>query len=351
MHNYPEANHIQEIISQAYRVVVVQADNPDADSLGSALALEHILGDQGKEVSLYCGVDIPGYLRYLGGWDRVQRELPHEFDASVIVDASTMTLLEKLSLSVHKGWLASKPCIVLDHHEAVGNIIPFAEVTINDAQRAATGELIYLVAKQLDWTVSLPAQELLMTAILADTQGLTNQLTSTQTYHIMADMVASGVDRPALEERRRSFSKMPPEIFKYKGALIAHTEFAAAGKLATVTVPQVEINQYSPLYNPAALIHADMLQIADVSVAIVFKDYDDGHITAAIRCNPGAGIAAELAQHFGGGGHAYASGFKVVSGRPFNEIKSECLEIATQLLAKLEEDNPDEAVQYAHQTD
>src|SRR3569623_1349840 len=105
---YPEADQTKQIVDQAKKIVVVQADNPDADSLGSALALEHILGDIGKEVYLYCGVDIPEYLRYLSGWDRVQKDLPNQFDASFIVDASTMTLLQKLNDSGQKGWLAAK---------------------------------------------------------------------------------------------------------------------------------------------------------------------------------------------------------------------------------------------------
>src|SRR5687768_5974505 len=79
---YPEAAQIQELLGTAQRIVVLQADNPDGDSLGSALALEQILHEMGKEPILYCGVDIPAYLRYLPGWDRVVKELPKQFDAS-----------------------------------------------------------------------------------------------------------------------------------------------------------------------------------------------------------------------------------------------------------------------------
>src|SRR5580704_17078739 len=129
---YKEAEQIKGIVDDAHKIVIVQADNPDADSLGSALALEHILGDLGKEPYLYCAVDTPGYLRYMAGWDRIRPDLPAQFDASIFVDASTMTLLEKLSASGQHGWLANKPCIVLDHHETVDNAIPFATVTIND---------------------------------------------------------------------------------------------------------------------------------------------------------------------------------------------------------------------------
>lgn len=336
---YPEAEPIKRIVDDAHSVVIVQADNPDGDSLGSALALEHILGDMGKEPYLYCGVDIPTYLRYLSGWDRVQRELPRQFDASIIVDASTMSLLEQLVVTNQKAQLATKPCIVLDHHESVENLVPFATVVLNDHQNVSSaGELVYHLSQQLGWPLSVAAQECLTTAILGDTQGLSNQLARPRTYHVMGDMIAAGVNRSRIEEIRREASKMHPEIFKYKARLIAHTEFSDDGSIASVMVPQLEINQYSPLYNPGPLIQGDMLQTQGVRVAIVFKKYDDGKVTAAIRCNPTAGIAAKLAEHFGGGGHAYASGFKVTDGRTYDTLKAEAVKIAAELLATLETD-------------
>lgn len=332
MQIYPNANQIQDIVRNANKIVIVQADNPDGDSLGSALALEHIIGDMGKEPYLYCAVDAPTYLRYMSGWDRVQKDLPNEFDASIIVDASTMTLFERLSKSGQQGWLASRPCAVIDHHEIVENPIPFATVTVNDSSRASAGELIYILAKQFNWDVSVLAQELLMTSILGDTQGLTNQLASAETYKIMAEFVENGVDRPKLEELRREFGKMQPEIYRYKADLIKRTEFAGEGKIALVTIPQAEINRYSPLYNPAPLVQNDMLQTQGVEVAVVLKSYDDGRITAAIRSSLAAPVAAQLADHFGGGGHANASGFKVTDGRKLDQIKRECIAKATELV-------------------
>jgi phosphoesterase RecJ-like protein len=332
---YAEADQIKQIIDQAQKIVIIQADNPDADSLGSALAMEHILGDLGKDTYLYCGVEMPTYLRYMSGWDRVQRELPNQFDASVIVDASTMTLLEKLSLSGQQGRVAAKPSIVLDHHQTVENVIPFASVIVNDFKRASTGELIYRLAKQLNWALSLEAQTNIMSSILGDTQGLTNQLASAETYKVMAEFIENGVSRPLLEERRREYGKMPPEIFRYKAELIKRTELVADGQIACVTVPQAEINEFSPLYNPAPLVQNDMLQTEGVRVAIVFKRYDDGKVTGAIRCNPDAGIGAELAETLGGGGHAFASGFKTTD-KPFDDVKAQCLDKAAELLKKAE---------------
>lgn len=186
----------------------------------------------------------------------------------------------------------------------------------------------------------------MMSSILGDTQGLMNELTQASTYRTMAELTELGVSRPRLEELRREYSKMAQVIYHYKGELIGRTEFAAGGNIAHVTVPQAEINEYSPLYNPAPLVQFDMLQVRDVRLSIVFKYYDDGRITAAIRAVSGTPLAGKLAEHMGGGGHAYASGFKITDGRPFNEVKSECLRFAEELIANLTQEQDHETLQH-----
>jgi phosphoesterase RecJ-like protein len=335
---YDQADQIQIILDAGKRIVIVQADNPDADSLGSALALEQILGDLGYSPYLYCGIETPSYLRYMDGWDRVNRDLPSNFDSSIIVDASTMTLLEKVQQSQQISWLASKPCIVIDHHEMVENKIPFSSLTICDPTRSSAGELIYMIAKQLGWTINPKAQSFIMSSILGDTQGLTNQLASAYTYKVMAEMIESGISRTELEDKRREYGKMDPMIFKYKAVLIERTELLLGNKLALVSIPQSEINTYSPLYNPGPLVQPDMLQTEGVQIAIVLKQYDDGKVTGAIRANSKAPIAGKLAEHMGGGGHKFAAGFKVDKCSDFTKLKQDCVSYTEELLNELTED-------------
>lgn len=332
---YPDATKLHSLIADSSHIIILQADNPDADSLGSALALESILGDMGKEVSLYSAVDMPGYLRYMQGWDRVSKELPNKFDMSIIVDASTMTLFEAFSVPSVQGALAAKPCAILDHHAITDHPIPFATLTINDGGRASAGELIYIISQELGWSVSTTAGEYIMSSILGDTQGLSNELAKPYTYRVVADLIESGVNRQEIEELRREYGKMPEAIFRYKADLINRTELYDDGRIAIVTIPQTEITTYSPLYNPAPLIQNDILQVKDVQLAVVLKTYDSGRITAAIRANSGYTVAGDLAAHFGGGGHKYASGFKINGGRPYNEVKAECIQKASELLQTL----------------
>lgn len=329
---YPDIEEVQSIVAAAQHIAIIQADNPDADSLGSALALESILHNLDKQVTLYCSVDIPTYLRYMTGWDRVTKDVPRNFDASIIVDASTMTLLEQLQDPEIQGIYNSKPCVVIDHHAITDNPVPFANIVINDSTKSSAGEVLYAVGVDLNWPFSNDTYTFIASAILGDTQGLTNELATAGTYRVMAKLIENGVNRTELEEIRREASKMPEKIFRYKAALINRTELYHEDKIAVVVVPQHEINEFSPLYNPAPLIQADILQTQNVCVAIVFKQYDSGKITASVRANYGYGVAGSIAERFGGGGHKYASGFKITNNRPINEIKSECIAYATELL-------------------
>jgi phosphoesterase RecJ-like protein len=193
---YPEAQAIQDILAGAQRIVILQADNPDGDSLGTALALEQILHEMGKEPLLYCGVDIPSYLTFMAGWDRVSKDLPKQFDAGIIVDTSASSLFEQLEKTRQTGWLAAKPVIVIDHH-AVENTIHYAKVVCNHPA-VATGEMIYELALQLQWPLNTTAKEMLASSIMADSLGLTTEATSARTYHIMGVLVDGGVSIAAL---------------------------------------------------------------------------------------------------------------------------------------------------------
>ncbi|HET9174375.1 MAG TPA: DHH family phosphoesterase [Candidatus Saccharimonadales bacterium] len=328
---YPESNRINNLVDTAKRVVIIQADNPDGDSLGSALALEEILSDLGKSTYLYCSVDIPDYLKHIQGWDRVNKDLPSHFDISIIVDTSAIVLLEKLEQSAQRRWVASKPVIVLDHHAGVHCDIPYASIVLNDADAVATGEVVYWLANELRWPINLQAKTHITSAILADSLGLSSEGTTPRTYRIIADLLESGVNRTALEEARRAFTKMPQQIFHYKSQLIQRTEFYADDRLALVVIPHKELIEFSPLYNPAPLIQPDMLQTEQVQLAIVIKHYNDGKILGSIRANTGAAIAAKLAEYFGGGGHVFAAGFKT-NDKSLEDVKSTLITKAKELL-------------------
>ena len=330
MTNYPEGDAVQKIVSEAQRIVIIQADNPDTDSLASSLALEQILGEIGKDPVLFCAVDLPTYLRSLPGSDRVEQELPDQFDAAIIVDTSSVALLSKLEQKGGRGRVAARPVIVIDHH-ATEATIDFAKIRLNPTA-VATAEVIYELATQLQWPLNHQAKKMLAVAILSDSLGLSSESTTARSIHIIGELVEGGVSLAELEAARRETMRRDKELIHYKGRLLLRVEFYLDDRLAMLTIPWEEIEKYSPLYNPPMLVIDDMRLAKDTQLTVVFKLYHDDKITAKIRTNYGYAIADKLAEHFGGGGHPYAAGFKLTDGRGFNSLKNEVITKAGELL-------------------
>ena len=321
---------LNTLVQAAKRVVVIQAENPDGDSLASALALEEILGDLGKEVLLYCPVNIPKYLGYIKGGDRVTDEFPRNFDLSIIVDTASATLLERAIVPENVAHIAAHPCIVLDHHITEGTL-PFEHVMVSDPTSVATGELIFKLAKANDWPLNPQACEQLTISILADSLGLVTENTTANSIRAVGDLVEGGASMSVIDNRRREFMKKSPEILAYKGRLLQRIEYFLDGALAIVHIPWDEIAEYSDQYNPSVLVLDEMRLVEGVRIAIALKTYPDTKITGKIRANPDAKVAEQIASFFGGGGHPYVAGFRTYSD-DYENVKNELIGAVDKIL-------------------
>jgi phosphoesterase RecJ-like protein len=296
-----------KLITDAKKIIVIQAENPDGDSLGSSLALEEILGDLGKEVILYGPVETPKYLRYITGWDRVVTDFDTSADLAIIVDTSADVLITKvLETPGVRHYLESHPVLVIDHHTTESNLT--FDHTILADEAVATSEIIYKLAADNNWAINAQAAEDMLIAIMSDSLGLTTQNVTPNAFLVAGKLTELGAHNSVIEERRREFMKKSPEILAYKGELIGRIEYLLDGKLAIVHIPWEDIQKYSDQYNPSVLVLDEMRLVEGVQLGVAIKTYPDGKVTGKLRGN--IPIAETVAGFFGGGGHKYASGFR-----------------------------------------
>lgn len=323
----------KSLIEEAKHVVVVQAENPDGDSLGSSLALEEILSDLGKEVSLFCAIDVPKYLHYINGWDRVDKDWPKNVDLIIIVDTASQLLLQQaLEIPGVRHACETLPVLVIDHHQSKEGDLPFDFTMLNISDAVATGEIIFSLASEAGWAVNNQAAEQMFIAIQADSLGLTTQSTTAKSYEVAANLVALGAVPSEIESRRREYMKKPADILAYKGELIQRVEYHLDGLLATVHIPWGDIEKYSDRYNPSVLVLEEMRLVDTVEVGVAIKTYPDGKVTGKIRAN--APIAHHIAGYFGGGGHEYAAGFKVHE--DYDTVMQELISAVDKVLTEYE---------------
>lgn len=305
-------DHLKTLVDKAERIVIVQPENPDGDSLSSALALEEILGDQKKDIALYCPIDMPKYLHYISGWDRVTPEWTGKYDLAIVVDTAAEALLQKsLANSVLRHFFETKPVIVLDHHIEAdeGNDLSFKHELFLSENAASTGEFIFEIAQELDWPINKTAAENLFISLASDTLGLTTPSVTLRSFEVATELIRLGAIPAVIEQRRREYMRKPADILAYKGDLIKRIEYLCEGRLALIHIPWEEIQEFSDRYNPSVLVLDEMRLVEGVDIAVAIKTYPDGKLTGKIRSNKP--ISNAIAGYFGGGGHAYSAGFKV----------------------------------------
>ncbi len=310
------------------KICIIQAENPDGDSIGSAIALDYLLSD--REVSLYCPVDVPKYLHYFTDWSRVTNEFDFKADGYIIVDTAAEVLLSKmLDDTAIRNRLYSAPVLVIDHHETPDDL-QFPHESIIEV-RPACAEVIFRIAKELKIEINKEAAEAIFQGILSDTLGLTSVAMTDETFEIAAELTRLGANISDLEERRREFMKKSPRILDYKADLIKRIDYSLDGQLATVHIPWDDIREYSDEYNPNVLILEEMRLVEGVKVAVAVKTYPDGKVTGKIRCASDAQVADKVAGYFGGGGHPYAAGFRTYD-TTYEEVIKELVHLVPELL-------------------
>ena len=317
----------QEFIQDKKHLCIIQAENPDGDSLGAALALEDILTNLDHETSLYCPVDIPKYIRYFAAWSRVENEFPYKADGYIIVDTASATLLSKLLNDVAiKNRLEQALVLIIDHHETAPDL-PF-DATIITETSIATCKNLYNIFTAANYEITPECAENLLYGILSDTLGLTSQAVTAADYRIAAELMDHGAVIAEMEERRRDFMKKSPRILDYKADLIKRVEYHLDGHLATVLIPFDDIQEFSDEYNPNVLILEELRLVEGVDIAVAIKTYPDGKLTGKIRTSKP--VAEALANYFGGGGHNYAAGFRIYDS--YENTLPEIISATTKLL-------------------
>lgn len=317
-----------EFLDGKEKICVIQAENPDGDSLGSSVALDYLLSD--KEVELYCPVDIPHYLHYFNDWSRVTNEFPYRADGYIIVDTAATVLLSKLlEDAAVRNRLYSAPVMVIDHHETEDDL-EFPHEAIIEVKPSCT-TVIYHIAKALSLDISRPAAEAIFQGLLSDTLGFTGGGVEAETFEIAADLTRLGADIVELEDRRREFMKKSPRILDYKAELIKRVEYSLDGSLVTVHIPWEEIEEYSQEYNPNVLILEELRMVEGVKVAVAIKTYPDGKVTGKIRCSSDAAVADKIAEYYGGGGHPYAAGFRTYETN-YEEVVAELVRLIPEVM-------------------
>ena len=295
------------IIDGAEQVCLTCHIRPDADALGSMLAVAQALHGRGQRVVASFGEPfaVPAILTFLPGQELLSPPacFPGRPAVMVSFDASGLDRLGELAGPAR----AAAELIVVDHHASNTG---FGSVSLVDPAAAATAVLAAELIGRLGVPLTRDMAVNLYAGLVTDTGSFRFAATTPRVHELAARLLAAGVDPAAVS--RELYDRAPFGFLRLLAAALgrATLDRAAAGGrgLVWTTVTRAD-REHARLPLDAAESVIDVIRRTDeAEVAVVLKEDDAGVWQASVRSKEDTDVARAAAQ-LGGGGHARAAGF------------------------------------------
>jgi phosphoesterase RecJ-like protein len=285
-------------LRRASRILAITHVSPDGDALGSLVGFTYAMRGLGKQVTPACQDAPHPRFSYINGIFDVKQAGEGEYDLIVSLDASDM---QRLGTVFAPAQHAHLPIVVFDHHITNTN---FGVVNVVEPAMSSTAEVILMLLKRMDITITPDIANALLTGIITDTLAFRTTNTTPDTLAAAMELMRCGgnlqeVTRQALV--LRSF-----EQIKLLGAGIVNAK--TDGRVVYATLPRKLRKELGVKEDrgDAGLV-GTLITVSDVDVAAVFTELPSGDIDISFRAQPGFDVS-QVALELGGGGHPAAAG-------------------------------------------
>ena len=296
--------------------------DPDADGIGSMLALGKTLLNADKDVVLWTDAPVPSPNNRLKGADSIVQYIDPErnFDVVVVLDCAEIERAGQLQGNHGK----LKPLINIDHHET-NNF--FGDLNLVDVNSSSTGELVFKVIKLGGFRIDRDVAGNVFAAIQADTGSFRYDNTSPTCLRIAAEMMDYGANPWKISQEVMDGYNL--SRLRLLEMALGTLEFYHAGKIGVITI-------LLGMFSKAGAGPEDSEGFVDyprfvsgVEIAVLIRQTGENDYKFSLRSNSRANVA-QLASRFGGGGHAKAAGIDCHGS--IGTLKEDFLREAVQLL-------------------
>ncbi|NCO35368.1 MAG: hypothetical protein AUJ92_11590 [Armatimonadetes bacterium CG2_30_59_28] len=283
------------------RFLLTTHRRPDADAIGSCLALCLALQRMGKQAEVILQEPVPESCRFLPASDGVRPTsgfLPSDQVVGVVLDCGgpPRTAIRE------EDYARTNPRIVIDHH-ATNEAASSLHWVVPEA--AATGALIYSLLKRLNTEIDTAIATNLYAAIATDTGWFRFANTTPESLDVCATLVRCGADFRSVSKRlfeERSFAAT-----KLMGRALGSLRLDCKGRLVWAILTRQDFADCSADDEETEGIVNHVKGVHGTEVAVLFREASDGTTRVSLRSEGNVDVG-KVAQHFGGGGHAPASG-------------------------------------------
>ncbi len=295
------------ILDGAQRVCLACHIRPDADALGSMVAVARALQDRGQRVVASFGdpFEVPAILTFLPGLQLLSRpgSFPARPEVMMTFDASSVDRLGELAGPA----VAAAELVVVDHHASNTG---FGSVSLVDPAAAATAVLAAELIDRLGVPLTCDIAVGLYAGLVTDTGSFRFSATTPGVHELAARLLRAGVDPAAVS--RDLYDRAP---FGYLGVLAAALGRATLDRTAVggrglvwTTVTRADREPAKLPLDAVEAVIDEIRRTDEAEVAAVLKEDDHGAWQVSVRSKDVVDVGKACTE-LGGGGHARAAGF------------------------------------------
>lgn len=312
---------IGELIQGAKKIAISSHVRPDADCIGSGLAMYLMLKQLGKEVC-YCNTDSAPYpLTMLPHYDviRFRQVYPESFDLYFLIEGAS-------ELRTGQKHIDKYFTINIDHHATSSND---ANLNWVRPDAAAVGEMIYELGLGLDIEFSRDIGFNLFAAIASDTGSFKYSNTTAKSLSICSELIRKSGFSPA-EVSNLLFNSNHAEKVQMIQKVLATLELFLNQRVCMIRFERSFLKTLDLKDIETEDIISIARSISGVVVTLFFKEIGEDFYRVSMR-SKGDLSSQKVALQFNGGGHDHAAGF-FYKGK-FTQAKRDILAVVKQQLS------------------
>ena len=319
------AHQLVAALRGARQVTAVCHENPDADTIGAAIAIALIAERLGAQAEVVSVDGLPPSCAFLPLVDRIRRRPELEPGLAVVCDAASLDRVGRITTE-DADWLSRATLVNIDHH--VSNT-GWGAVNVVDPDAAATCQVIAELLPLLDVVPDSAIATALLAGIVRDSQGFSDAATSPRTLRVVAGLMEAGASLALVQ--RHILHELPYPTLALWGLMLHGIGERMGGQIVHTTLRPEMLRQTGTQQHDADGVAEFMARVRGARITLLFRELGPSATRVSVRTADGVD-AISVASRFGGGGHARRSGFIVE--RPLAETRDEVLAACEEVLGQ-----------------
>ncbi len=312
-----------DFINNNDKFILTAHETPDGDALGSECAMYFALHALGKTVRIFNADPMPGKFSFIDS-DGIMTTLESEnqlpFDLEdyvlIILDTNDIKNIGQVSTMVLP---RVKDSLIIDHHDSGGSVVK-SNLIIREA--SSTCEILFELFTELKLSIDFPAAQSLFVGIVYDTGSFIYPKTTAKTFDIAHELVKKGVEPNYVYTKVYESNSISSLVLQSK--VLGTLELFMDDHIAVQTMLKSTLEECGAFYEEADSLINIPLKSEQIRVSIFFKENNTGILRCSLRSKDNIDVSV-IAQHYNGGGHKTAAGFKCKES--LDDIKSNVLKM------------------------